>query len=100
MGANSGDWVGPQFFREISGVSGSVTLQGGDADVHAVDLSGYLAEGGSSNGASSMADSVTAHNAQYPDSEIVVSGWRQSALVAHKALQNKSPPLSSTASSA
>lgn len=76
MGGNIGDWVGPQFFSEISGVSGSVTLQGVDADAHAADLSGYLAEGCSSNGASSMADNVTAYNAQYPDSETVVSGWR------------------------
>ncbi|CRG89243.1 hypothetical protein PISL3812_06279 [Talaromyces islandicus] len=87
---NIGVWVGPQFFEELSARIPSVTLQGVDSTAYKADLDGYLSDGGSSDGAASLASTVNDYNSKCPDSAIVVSGWSQGALVAHKALEQVS----------
>ncbi|KAH8689500.1 carbohydrate esterase family 5 protein [Talaromyces proteolyticus] len=90
---NIGVWVGPQFFEELSSRVPSAALQGVDPDAYKADLYGYLSEGGSDDGAVSLASTVNDYNSKCPDSVIVISGWSQGALVAHKALEQ----ISSTA---
>ncbi|KAH8601496.1 cutinase-domain-containing protein [Bisporella sp. PMI_857] len=83
---NLGVWVGPQFFSPIKAKVKDAAFQGVDEKKYLADLPGYLLQGGSNDGAESMAKMVDAYAAKCKDSHIVVSGWSQGALVAHKAL--------------
>lgn len=76
IASNIGVWVGPQFFSALSSKISSVALQGVDPSAYKADLEGYLAEGGSNDGAKSLAETVDAYIAKCPESAVVVSGWR------------------------
>lgn len=54
----------------------SVALQGVDSTVYTADLDGYLSDGGSDDGAASLASTVNDYNSKCPNSAIIVSGWR------------------------
>nr|GAT47545.1 carbohydrate esterase family 5 protein [Mycena chlorophos] len=83
---NIGVWVGPQFQSALSALIPSVAFQGVDPTVYAATLEGYLGEDGPDDAAQSLADSVNAYAAICPSSKLVVSGWSQGALVAHKGI--------------
>jgi hypothetical protein len=68
--------------QHIKGLAG----QGVDAAAYKADLGGYLGEGGSNSGAKVLASTVNAYAAKCPASAIVITGWSQGALVAHKGL--------------
>lgn len=85
--SNIGVWVGPQFFEALKADIKGVALQGVDPSAYPADLHGYMAEeGGSSAGAKSMAKMVIDYQTKCPKSAVVLSGWSQGAIVAHKAL--------------
>ncbi|KAH8827583.1 carbohydrate esterase family 5 protein [Flagelloscypha sp. PMI_526] len=83
---NIGVWVGPQFQQALSSKINSLAFQGVDSDAYAADLQGYLGESGSDGGSQALAQTVTDYTAKCPDSTVVISGWSQGALVAHKGL--------------
>jgi len=60
--------------------------QGVDPSAYPATLGGYLTEEGSDDGAVSMARTVSSYVSKCPQSAIVISGWSQGALVAHKAV--------------
>ena len=77
MNSNIGVWVGPQFQAALKTSIPNVAFQGVDPTAYKADLSGYLSEdGGSNDGASSMAKAVIDYAAQCPSSAIVLAGWR------------------------
>jgi len=94
---NLGVWAGPQFLSAVQANVDSVAIQGVDPDKYAADLAGYLNDnGGSEDGAQALADQVTAYNEACPDSKVVISGWSQGSVVAHKGLLKlQSPALDS-----
>jgi cutinase len=79
-------WVGPDFFNSLSDNLDSVALQGVDSSAYGATLEEYLGEGGSEAGAQSMAQTLESYAACCPTTALVLSGWNQGALVAHKAL--------------
>ncbi|KAJ7643766.1 carbohydrate esterase family 5 protein [Roridomyces roridus] len=83
---NIGVWVGPQFQAALQSQIGSLAFQGVDSNAYPATLSSYLAEGGSDAGSQSLADTVTDYVNACPSSKVVVTGWSQGALVAHKGL--------------
>ncbi|KAJ7725971.1 carbohydrate esterase family 5 protein [Mycena metata] len=83
---NMGVWVGPQFQAALQSQINSLAFQGVDASAYPATLQSYLAEGGSNSGAQSLADTVTSYVGACPNSNVVISGWSQGALVAHKGL--------------
>ncbi|KAJ7067507.1 carbohydrate esterase family 5 protein [Mycena amicta] len=83
---NIGVWVGPQFQAALTARIPGVAFQGVDPTAYLADLQGYLGEAGSDSGAQALADTVEAYSAACPASTLVVSGWSQGALVAHKGL--------------
>jgi Cutinase len=77
MNSNIGVWVGPQFQAALKSSIPSVAFQGVDPTAYKADLSGYLSQdGGSNDGASSMAKAVIDYAAECPTSAIVLAGWR------------------------
>ncbi|KIY65360.1 carbohydrate esterase family 5 protein [Cylindrobasidium torrendii FP15055 ss-10] len=80
---NAGDWVGPNFFEALGD---NVAKQGVNSDAYPADLKGYLEEGGSNAGSQALADTVQAYVAKCPNSPVIIVGWSQGALVAHKGL--------------
>jgi len=82
---NIGVWVGPALGQGL-GKIGPVAFEGVDPSAYKADLQGYLADGGSNAGSAALAKTVTAYSRACPDSAIVISGWSQGALVAHKGL--------------
>ncbi|KAJ7019640.1 carbohydrate esterase family 5 protein [Mycena alexandri] len=85
---NMGVWVGPQFQAALQSQINSLAFQGVDASAYPATLNSYLAEGGSDSGAQSLADTVTAYVGACPDSNVIIAGWSQGALVAHKGLSS------------
>lgn len=86
---NVGVWVGPQLISSLSSLlpsSSSFAAQGVDSTAYPATLSTYLTEGGSNDGAAALAATVTDYANTCPDSAILVAGWSQGALVAHKGL--------------
>ncbi|KAJ6464481.1 carbohydrate esterase family 5 protein [Mycena sanguinolenta] len=83
---NIGVWVGPQFQAALESQINSLAFQGVEASAYPATLETYLAEGGSDSGAQSLASSVTNYVNACPDSSVIISGWSQGALVAHKGL--------------
>ncbi|KAJ7257578.1 carbohydrate esterase family 5 protein [Mycena haematopus] len=83
---NIGVWVGPQFQAALSSQINSLAFQGVDASAYPATLQSYLGEGGSDSGAQSLADTVTNYVNACPDSSVIISGWSQGSLVAHKGL--------------
>ncbi|KAK5996767.1 Cutin hydrolase [Cladobotryum mycophilum] len=82
---NIGPWVGCPFGDALHGAFGeNVAFQGVDPSRYPADLSGYVDDGGSETGASALASQVKAYATRCPKSKIVISGWSQGALVAHK----------------
>ncbi|KAJ6558294.1 carbohydrate esterase family 5 protein [Mycena capillaripes] len=88
---NMGVWVGPQFKAALESQIDSLAFQGVDASAYPATLSSYLAEGGSDSGAQSLASTVTDYVNACPDANVVISGWSQGALVAHKGLALLAP---------
>lgn len=83
---NIGVWVGPDFTNSLKSKLHSVAVQGVDAQAYQATLGDYLEQGGSNDGAQSMAQTVKDYVSKCPNSAIVMAGWSQGALVAHKAL--------------
>jgi cutinase len=83
---NIGVWVGPQLGEALSSKISSLAFQGVDSSAYAADLQGYIGEDGSNAGAQALADTVVAYSSACPDATIVITGWSQGALVAHKGL--------------
>ncbi|KAJ6502762.1 carbohydrate esterase family 5 protein [Mycena vitilis] len=83
---NIGVWVGPQFQSALKSQINSLAFQGVDASAYPATLQTYLGESGSDGGAQSLADTVTDYVSACPDSSVVISGWSQGSLVAHKGL--------------
>ncbi|KAJ7487338.1 carbohydrate esterase family 5 protein [Mycena galericulata] len=90
---NIGVWVGPQFQSALQSQISSFAFQGVDASAYPATLDTYLAEGGSDAGSQSLADTVTAYVGACPNSSVIVSGWSQGALVAHKGLNLIAPDI-------
>jgi Cutinase len=83
---NIGVWVGPDLTQSLQSKIKSVAVQGVDAEAYQATLGDYLAQGGSNAGAQSMAQTVKDYVSKCPNSAVVMAGWSQGALVAHKAL--------------
>ncbi|KAJ7186695.1 carbohydrate esterase family 5 protein [Mycena filopes] len=83
---NMGVWVGPQFQAALQSQINSLAFQGVDASAYPATLESYLGEGGSNSGAQSLADTVTDYVNACPDASVVITGWSQGSLVAHKGL--------------
>ncbi|KAJ7285148.1 carbohydrate esterase family 5 protein [Mycena rebaudengoi] len=88
---NMGVWVGPQFKTALQSKISSLAFQGVEAADYPATLGSYLAEGGSNSGAESLAAMVTNYVGFCPDTSVIVSGWSQGALVAHKGLSLLAP---------
>jgi hypothetical protein len=72
---NIGVWVGPNLQQGLAKLP-SVAFQGVDSSAYLADLQGYLGDGGSNAGATSLAQTVTDYVAACPDSTVVITGWR------------------------
>ncbi|KAF7335752.1 Carbohydrate esterase family 5 protein [Mycena venus] len=88
---NIGVWVGPQFQAALQSQINSLAFEGVDSTAYPATLQTYLGEGGSDGGAQSLASTVTDYVNFCPDSSVVISGWSQGALVAHKGLSLLTP---------
>ncbi|KAJ7635883.1 carbohydrate esterase family 5 protein [Mycena rosella] len=88
---NMGVWVGPQFQTALQSQISSLAFQGVDASAYPATLDSYLAEEGSDSGSASLAATVTNYASACPDSALIISGWSQGALVAHKGLALLAP---------
>ncbi|KAJ7150870.1 carbohydrate esterase family 5 protein [Mycena crocata] len=88
---NMGVWVGPQLKSALEDRISSLAFQGVEASAYPATLGSYLEEGGSDSGAESLASTVTDYANFCPDSSIIISGWSQGALVAHKGLSLLAP---------
>lgn len=69
----------------------TVAFQGVSAKDYPADLDGYIEEGGSNSCAVSLAAAVTNYATRCPSSKIVISGWSQGALCAHKSFDPTGP---------
>jgi hypothetical protein len=81
--SNVGVWVGPQMFQSLDdnilsqyNATSMVARQGVDPQMYPGDFEGYLVEGGSNQGAQSLAATVSAYAKACPNSAIVITGWR------------------------
>ncbi|EIW75914.1 carbohydrate esterase family 5 protein [Coniophora puteana RWD-64-598 SS2] len=83
---NIGVWVGPDFNDALKSNIPSVAVEGVDPTAYPATLDSYLSEGGSNSGAQSMAQTAQAYVQKCPNAALVIAGWSQGALVAHKAL--------------
>ncbi|KAL7272338.1 hypothetical protein RUND412_004858 [Rhizina undulata] len=86
---NVGLIVGPPFFTALDNLGLEVAVQGVD---YPADFAGYF-EGGSPEGASTMAALVTNASTTCPDSKIILSGYSQGAQVTHLAADQISTSL-------
>ncbi|KAF2786042.1 carbohydrate esterase family 5 protein [Melanomma pulvis-pyrius CBS 109.77] len=83
---NIGVWVGPQFKKALEEKIDSVAFQGVNEEDYPATLAEYVRENGSESCADGLAATVDAYISKCPDSKIVVLGWSQGALCAHKGL--------------
>ncbi|KAF7292196.1 Carbohydrate esterase family 5 protein [Mycena indigotica] len=83
---NIGVWVGPQFKAALAkSLPGkTIAFQGVSATDYKATLLGYLGEAGSPAGGKSLAETLDFYNQACPDTQLIVSGWSQGALVAHR----------------
>ncbi|KAJ6597459.1 carbohydrate esterase family 5 protein [Mycena vulgaris] len=88
---NIGVWVGPQYKAALESQIGSLAFQGVDASAYPATLDSYLGEEGSDSGSASLASTVTDYVNSCPDSSVIIAGWSQGALVAHKGLALLAP---------
>ncbi|KIY65359.1 carbohydrate esterase family 5 protein [Cylindrobasidium torrendii FP15055 ss-10] len=80
---NVGAWVGPNIMEALGE---NVAKQGVSRDAYPAVLVDFYAEGGSNSGAQGLADTVQSYVDKCPDAAVVIIGWSQGALVAHKGL--------------
>ncbi|KAJ3491610.1 hypothetical protein NLG97_g5563 [Lecanicillium saksenae] len=85
---NIGPWVGGPFRDALYSKIGAskVAFQGVDPRDYPASLDGYIDEGGSQSCAVSLGKAVEKYSARCPSAKIVISGWSQGALCAHKSL--------------
>ncbi|XWX01813.1 hypothetical protein V2A60_009842 [Cordyceps javanica] len=85
---NIGPWVGQPFRDALYSKfgAGRVALQGVDPRDYLADLDGYIEDGGPESCAVSLGKAVERYSARCPLAKIVISGWSQGALCAHKSL--------------
>ncbi|KAJ6784902.1 hypothetical protein PWT90_02375 [Aphanocladium album] len=85
---NIGVWVGQPFRNALYSKigAGKVAFQGVSAQDYPANLDGYIEEGGSESCAVSLGKAVERYSARCPSAKIVISGWSQGALCAHKSL--------------
>ncbi|KAF2713255.1 carbohydrate esterase family 5 protein [Pleomassaria siparia CBS 279.74] len=84
---NIGVWVGPQFKKSLKDKIDSVAFQGVNEEDYPANLAEYITENGSESCANGLASTVNAYASKCPDAKIVVSGWSQGSLCAHKSLE-------------
>ncbi|KAF2870688.1 carbohydrate esterase family 5 protein [Massariosphaeria phaeospora] len=84
---NIGVWVGPQFKEALlENLGGDIAFQGVNPAQYPAVLDDYAKEGGSESCGTGLAKTVDAYAAKCPEAAIVVAGWSQGALCAHKAV--------------
>ncbi|KAI0157412.1 alpha/beta-hydrolase [Xylariaceae sp. FL1272] len=83
---NIGPWVGGPFRDALVQQHNSVAFQGVNTADYAADLAGYINEGSPQTCADSLGNTVQKYHTACPDAKIVISGWSQGALCAHKSL--------------
>ncbi|OAA77567.1 Cutinase [Akanthomyces lecanii RCEF 1005] len=82
---NIGPWVGPAFRKALySEVGDKLAFQGVSPQDYPANLEGIMEEGGSESCAVSLGEAVERYSARCPDAKIIISGWSQGALCAHK----------------
>ncbi|OAQ64578.1 carbohydrate esterase family 5 protein [Pochonia chlamydosporia 170] len=92
---NIGPWVGQPFHEALIEKfgDGKVAFQGVNPHDYLANLKGYIEDGGPESCAISLRHAVEEYSSRCRSSKIVISGWSQGALCAHKSVNLRDVPV-------